>query len=171
MKIFSLQQPWASLCFTPRIIDPKRVIKEWETRSYSRQYRGELLIHASKTTYTSCSEKDRIALRCLKLAGYVEVQTVGEIYCAFNIDQRLTHLPFGQIIGVVTLADILPMTKKLIESQDQLNIEAGIWDETRFAWKLENPRVLTNPIPFKGKLGFLNPSDTILEEVNRQLKE
>ncbi len=78
MKTLSLLQPWATLVITGA--------KKLETRAWSTAYRGPLLIHASKGK-----------------AGeiFVDEPAFKKYIPAFK------QLPFGFIIGTVTLTDII----------------------------------------------------------------
>lgn len=56
----------------------------------------------------------------------------------------------GHALGVVTLKDIVPFTKKHIKPA---MVDEMIYDA--YAWILENPRLI-KPIPVKGKLSLWN---------------
>ncbi len=84
MKTLSLLQPWATLVVMG--------IKQIETRSWSTAYRGPLLIHASKGK-----------------AGEIFAQDAPFKKYIPNFKQ----LPFGYIIGKVTLTDVKELAPAL----------------------------------------------------------
>lgn len=77
MKAISIQQPWAHL-----IVHGYKPI---ENRTWTTEYRGPLLIHAS-----------------LKMS--VAVETIEQAF-GVAIDRRMLH--FGAIIGCVDLVDVI----------------------------------------------------------------
>lgn len=134
-KVISLLQPWAHLV----VIGAKRI----ETRSWSTNYRGPLLIHASKR-FT----KDQAKL-CQKwpFNEYIE---------------NLEDLEFGYIIGSVNLIDV-KTTEYCVNSnliaETERNAEEynfGNYNAGRFAWILSEPKEFNEIIPCNGKLGIWN---------------
>ena len=128
MKSLSLLQPWASLV----VMGHKTV----ETRSWSTPYRGQLLIHASLGK--SGSEF------CLQ-------QPFKKFIPNFNA------LPFGAIIGEVTLTKILPVDQffKSHADMNKLTLEEkafGDYSAGRFGWLLENAFAYEHPIFCRGHL-------------------
>lgn len=63
------------------------------------------------------------------------------------------ELPPGAIVGSVEIVDCVRNAKSKWAIRGQ-------WH-----WILRNPRVLTKPIPFKGKLGFIRVSNRLLKGV------
>jgi hypothetical protein len=63
------------------------------------------------------------------------------------------ELPTGAIVGSVEVVDCVRNAKSKWAIRRQ-------WH-----WILKNPRVLTKPIPFKGKLGFIRVSNRLLKGV------
>lgn len=131
MKALSIQQPWASLILG---IAPEITIasyytqpKDVENRTWTTQYRGELLVHAGKKI-------DREWLEFF-FSDYER----GDIWT-----YRHHCFPTGAILGIVTLTVII---------QDSDSIWANC---DCFHWLLSNPRVLTDPVPYKGQLGLFN---------------
>jgi hypothetical protein len=128
MKVLSLLQPWATLVVTG--------IKKIETRSWNTKYRGDLLIHASMGKAGSLLTKEP------PFTKYIS---------DFN------KLPFGKIIGKVTLQEVIPV-EELNLSYDlinQLTIEEkafGDYGFGRYGWVLTDPVKLESPIASKGHL-------------------
>ncbi|MEP6616589.1 MAG: ASCH domain-containing protein [Ginsengibacter sp.] len=131
MKVLSFLQPWATLVVLG--------LKQIETRSWSTAHRGTLLIHASKGR-----------------AG--EIFAHGQPFKKSIPDFR--QLPFGFIIGRVTLTDVVRIgTGNLFNTTDEmmnkLTMEEkafGDYTAGRFAWMLEDPVVFKNPIGARGSL-------------------
>ena len=130
MKTISLLQPWASLVMMGA--------KTIETRSWQTAYRGSLLIHASM------GKRGGILCRQPPFDNYIS---------------RFDDLPFGAIIGSVTLKDIVPV-EQLHFAPDKLadlTLEEkafGDYTSGRYAWILTDPVPLESPIPIKGSLGL-----------------
>jgi hypothetical protein len=132
MKALSLLQPWASLV----VMGAKKI----ETRSWQTAYRGELLIHASSSKKGS--------LLCDEQPFRKYISSFGQ-------------LPFGAIIGSVTLRDVVPV--EMLHLPDTtlalLTLEEkafGDYTKGRYAWRLENPVPFDPPLPIKGSLGLWN---------------
>lgn len=125
VKVLSLMQPWAQLVVEGH--------KELETRSWTTKYRGELFIHASRKFFYADLElckQDRFFKKCIPDA---------------------TVLKNGFIIGKVTLVDCIPVEEFNGKISKQ-EITFGDYRPGRWAWVLENPIVLPNPIETPGKL-------------------
>lgn len=130
MKTVSLLQPWALLVIMG--------IKTIETRSWQTAYRGPLLIHASK------GKKGSILCRQLPFRNYIT---------DFNA------LPFGAIIGSVTLKEIVPVERVHLSAAAMATLtleEKAFGDDTkgRYAWFLTDPVLIENPIHIGGTLGL-----------------
>lgn len=130
-KAISLHQPWASLIAIG--------FKHYETRSWSTNYRGNLVI---------CSAKKN-----------TKQQRLDYEYLASILGIDLTQnpwdsLPFGQAIAFCELTDCIEMTEEFIEAQSENEEMCGHWETGRFAWKLDNIQPLSCPIPIKGQQGL-----------------
>lgn len=133
MKVISLLQPWASLVG----------IKEIETRSWARDHRGPLSIHASmafpKKTKDLCQS---------------EPFTPTLLNLGFKKD--MSNLPLGKIITACNLTEIVEMTEEFIKTVSPLEYAFGIYAVGRFAWMLKDIKRLDKPISVKGQLGLWN---------------
>ena len=112
--------------------------KTIETRSWQTAYRGELLIHASS------GRKGSVLCNELPFRNYIP---------------SFRQLPFGAIIGSVTLRDIVPVELLDLPSTRlaALTLEEkafGDYTKGRYAWLLENPVPFAHPIPINGSLGL-----------------
>lgn len=104
--------------------------KRYEFRSWQTKYRGDLLIHAGKG-------KDKDAIN--RLAKYLPKE-----------------LPYGKILGKVTLADCIKMSPNLKEMllRENKDIYAKSTFSEEYGWKIENVEVFEKPIEAKGKLNL-----------------
>lgn len=132
MKALSLLQPWATLV----VIGAKKI----ETRSWQTQHRGKLLIHAST------GKAGSIFVNELPFKKYIE---------DFN------KLPFGAIIGMVSLIDIVRTEELFLDDTEmnKLTMEEkafGDYSSGRFAWILEYPVQFATSIPARGSLRLWN---------------
>ena len=128
MKVLSLTEPYATLI--------KIGVKKIETRSWKTSYRGKLYIHASSTKIPK------------------EYKNNKELMNLVNVNE----LNFGNIICSCNLVDCIEMTDKFIEEVKKNKEEfiCGVYKIGRYAWILEDIKVLENPIPAKGHLGIWN---------------
>lgn len=170
MKAISLWQPWASLV----VIGSKQI----ETRGWSTNYRGPLLIHAAKRKHIgeliyfgSCWAFDA-ALQ--PLGGTMTPNT--------SID-LVKDLPFGAIIGQVELVDCRPtdsFTIGEIETRRYPDEKCSDWksytekvlgDFTpgRFGWVFKNPVRFETPIPYSGKQGFFEVAESVVMVKDRHM--
>jgi len=131
MQAISLTQPWAQLV----VLGSKRV----ETRSWPTNYRGEIVIHASKG-FPALSQ----AL-CHEHPTYR--RALGQLWEPDN-------LPLGAIIGTVEITDCLPT-----EKADDIGLYShhaewsfGDYGAGRYMWLLSNPVLYSEPMPCKGAL-------------------
>jgi hypothetical protein len=128
MKAISLLQPWATLV----VIGAKTI----ETRSWSTPYRGRLLIHASLGKTGSIFQNDPPFSKYIK---------------------NFNDLPFGAIIGEVTLTSILRVEDFDLPDAEmnRLTLEEkafGDYSKGRYGWLLEDAEVYASPIITRGYL-------------------
>lgn len=142
MKALSVKQPWASMIMG---ICPEPVFEaEWqdspwpknvENRTWCTDYRGPLVIHASKTF-------DDAAFDCF----YVHA---GNHKAVKSLD-----FPTGCLLGVVCLSCI---------SLGQW--PGNNWaQEGQYHWLLRDAKAFDAPIPYRGALGLWNVPAHILPE-------
>ncbi len=131
VKAISLHQPWASLMAMG--------VKHYETRSWSTNYRGKLVICSAKKN----TKQQRLNYE--KLASILEIDLTQTPW---------DSLPLGKAIAVVNLTDCIKMTPEFIEAQSESEQLCGHWEPGRFAWKLDNIQPLSSPIPIKGQQGL-----------------
>jgi hypothetical protein len=132
MKALSLLQPWASLV----VMGAKTI----ETRSWQTAHRGPLLIHASSGRKGS-------------------TLSMQPPFCHYI--KNFSELPFGAIIGSVTLHDVVPVETLSLPANQlaRLTLEEkafGDYTKGRYAWLLSDAILLQQPILIKGSLGLWN---------------
>lgn len=123
MKVLTIKQPFATLI--------AEGLKEYEFRTWKKNYRGEILIHAGK----------RIDKKAIKKFEHLNLE-----------------YPAGCIIAKVTLKDCILIdkkTRKILEEKNPLVYNHVIKDSAwkGYGFKLENVEKIS-PIPINGKLSF-----------------
>jgi len=113
--------------------------KHYETRSWGTPYRGKLAIHAAKR------QKDTDAW----------ISELGDLLPA-------GELAYGAVVAVCDLTDCIRMGPKFIAQQSPTEIRCGLWEPSRYAWKLENVRIFKNPILCRGYQGLWDWEQEIL---------
>ncbi|WP_225896480.1 ASCH domain-containing protein [Amazonocrinis nigriterrae] len=108
-------------------------IHKWfETKNKKNNYRGTILIHAAV-------QHEDTELHYNQLADLLP---------------PFEELVFGAIVAVAELTDCILMTEEFISQQSETEIRCGLWKPGRYAWKLENVQILSEPIPARGMLGL-----------------
>lgn len=104
--------------------------KRFEFRSWQTKYRGDLLIHAGKGV-------DKEAMK--RLAKYLPEE-----------------LPYGKILGKVTLVDCIECNEnfKNMCLKENKDIYAKSSFVEKYAWQLDNVEVFDKQIDAKGKLSL-----------------
>jgi hypothetical protein len=123
-KCLSLRQPYAELVVSGR--------KTIELRKWNTRFRGEFLIHASKST-------DR------------------ETCKLHNID--ISSLITGALVGSAILCDVkLYQSKKEFIADQSKHFAAGKYSDAKYGFLLSDAKRFDKPIPLKGQLGFFDAS-------------
>jgi hypothetical protein len=153
MKVISLLQPWATLV----VIGAKKI----ETRSWNTNFRGTVLVHASKSD-KACKQIAHLEPFASALKG-------------------LDELPLGKIIGAVDIVGTAPTSFILLtrdagiplrqpDGKDrpiQPNWEAeiafGDYGPGQRAWLLDNPVHFKTAIPCRGSLSLWDSPIRICE--------
>ncbi|CAG0950703.1 hypothetical protein RHDC4_00057 [Rhodocyclaceae bacterium] len=156
MKAFSTWQPHASLLGAG--------LKPYETRSWPahRNLIGKrVAIHAAKT------DNDIRELAAYYVAWNEDETFYDESYHVFLKAivglgfKTLRDLPRGTIIGTAILDASIP-TNTLIEPGPFGDFSPG-----RYAWRMRDPQLLPEPIPFVGKQGFFDVPDELIANAFR----
>lgn len=130
-RALSIRQPHAALIAAGR----KRI----ETRSWSTNYRGPILIHAAAGP---------VPREARQQPGLMEM-------AAGLPDVR------GAFVAVAFLTDCRPITPELIAALPEAERTAGYYSPSRFAWTLEDVRPLPEPVPARGHLGIWSYEEAI----------
>lgn len=130
MKALSIKEPFASLVALG--------IKKIETRSWKTNYRGEIYIHASLTKNVIKDKKREEKLSLLLPANYKFKQ--------------------GNIICKAYLKDCIYMDDRFLDEikKNETEYLCGRYEIGRYAWVLDDIKILEKEIPAKGKLGIWN---------------
>jgi hypothetical protein len=145
MKVLSVKNPWAYFL----IFGSWAGIKDVENRSKKTNYRGPLLIHASKIpieylripgkVYMKCDEKIHL---CISESSW-SAGGMNENCRYFSLhDRNEFERTNGCIIGMAELADC-------VENSESKWAETGLYH-----WIMKNPRPLAKPIPARGAPGL-----------------
>lgn len=133
MRAISLWQPWASLWAIGR--------KRFETRHWATKHRGPLVIHAAQRV-------------CVDIADDLEA------ICRDQFGNTWTRgLTRGALLGTCTLLDCIPTDGIHVgpEERAQGNFETG-----RFAWDVDDRKLLPRPIPFRGHQSIFQVPDDLI---------
>jgi hypothetical protein len=162
MKALTLQQPWATLV----AIGAKKI----ETRSWKTDYRGPLAIHVSKDNkYIHMRGKDYI---CGQEPFCSVLKTAAErLFREVGMSQRI--MPLGAVIATCNLVDCFEIrgarpvkrdgkivNTAFLEARNRLievggnELAFGDYSPGRYAWLLEDVKMLPEPVPVKGRLGL-----------------
>ena len=106
-------------------------LKHYETRSWPTNYRGKIFIHAGN------NQND------VKKTNLVS-------------KYNLSNLEFGVILAECEIVDCIQITESFKNKQNKTEMDFGDWDIGRYAWKLENIKLLNPAIRINGKLGLWN---------------
>jgi len=101
--------------------------KRYELRGWKTSYRGPILVHAAQRIEKLATSKAGLA-----------------------VDNLVT----GAIIGKVDIVDCEPFTPEIADEMRQALAYFSEWVPDLYAWKLERPVKLREPIPYRGKLGL-----------------
>lgn len=112
--------------------------KKNETRGWATSYRGKIAIHSAK-----------------KNDNDIEMITRDLIYKLNHrkdiVDVLKMNKEYGCIICTADLVDCIKITQGFVNCTASEELIVGDYTIGRYAWKLENVRMLDNPVPAKGK--------------------
>src|SRR4028119_1652862 len=127
LTAITLHQPWASLI--------AKGWKQYETRDWPTNHRGPIVIHAGR-----------------KPKGKQELREHDKVLASFK-DLLNEDCPYSAVVAIAELTDVVCMTQEFINQQCPTELRCGNWKIGRYAFKLENIRVIA-PIPGVGKQGL-----------------
>lgn len=141
MRALSIQEPWAAAIALGR--------KPIENRTWTTSYRGQLLLHASKTL--DLDWFTRSGDFCLRLFRDIYGTDLGQtLLCAHDF-------PTGGIIGICMLTDIVQSSE-------------SVWFTGPYGWCLTD----AHPLPFlpcRGRLGLFEVDAEIAGAVELLLSD
>jgi hypothetical protein len=184
MKALTLSQPFATLV----AIGAKRI----ETRSWSTNYRGPLAIHAAKTIpreYKSlCNwtvEPFASALKGVLWDCFpVTMNLFGQEGLGTQYQEYRDKLHLGCVIAICELTNCVRVAEShipiVVPIDDRIDIrftqqftsipprkpefDFGNYEPGRYAWILQNIKILKEPFPIKGMLGLWELNNDIEAE-------
>lgn len=140
MRAISIIQPWATLILLGE--------KEYETRSWGNDYRGPVLIHASR------KKSRELEFTCRSNP------IVAELFKKHGLD--FEKLPRGGFIGQVEMIDCLPTGSLTVGAQEAA---VGDFRPGRHALKFTNPKPF-QLIECAGMLGLYRIPDVPLNHAS-----
>jgi hypothetical protein len=143
MKALSIKQPWAwAICNLP---EPYK--KDIENRTWHTKFKGDFLVHASKTFDKEGYKRLLDYLESLNYEGHIP---------------EPKEFIKGAIVGISELTNIANNNDIYF-----LNTKS-IWYEGEYGFILEDSKAFENPIPLKGQLNFFNvDNDLVREELEK----
>jgi len=152
-RAITLHQPWAAAIASG--------LKSIETRSWTTNYRGCLLIHAGAKGYDSHSHR--------MLADEVREHVESRCYAHF-----LRPLSLGAIVAYAELvaceATLIGAAREpWLKTVPRAERILGDFGQGRWLWQLENVIPLREPVPCRGSLGLWKPPDDVLRAVRKGL--
>ncbi len=149
MKAITIWQPWASLLAIGA--------KQYETRSWKTDYRGQIAIHAAAKRPPKQGE-----LATENFDAITKAIALNLGHWRFDWD----NIPLGCVILTAELVDCYKITKRLTFAENEKTISIqeisvqeqlfGDWTPGRYAWELSNVKMLPEPIPAKGQQKIWN---------------
>jgi activating signal cointegrator 1 len=143
----TLDQPFASLIAAS--------VKKTETRSWGTSYRGWLMIHAS-ARWTRAIRDDALTAADMLRRQRSPDQVPG---------RWAWHQTLGSVLCVARLADCVRGGGPV----DEFDRTFGGFGPDRWAWRLEDLRPLSRPVPARGYQKLWVPSPALLDEVRAVL--
>lgn len=144
----SIRQPWAWAILY--------LGKDLENRTWSTDWRGSFVIHASK----ACTRAEYYA--CLATCREVAGSSVLKVF------PPLAALPRGGIVGAARLVDVLPRCPSWPCSHPwhMRDDERGT-GETQYGFRLDRVRPAPRFVPCDGRLGFWPLPPRVERELRR----
>jgi hypothetical protein len=146
-KCLSIRQPWAWLICHPEIVrETGLAAKNLENRTWSTEFRGEVLIHAGATPddlFTGTKDK--------RLDHWYWSAHFGRAGArlADLMPQRLTDYPRRAVVGQANLVDVLHDSE-------------SPWFVGPYAFRLEQASALERPISYAGQLKLFDVPTSLL---------
>lgn len=117
-KMLTLWQPWASLI----VVGAKTI----ETRSWSTDYRGPLVIHAAKRTPTKCDLGEWYCDEAVVRDSGSTITRREWGMANENGEGIYYRLPLGSIVAIADLVDVVPMVGEWPNTQTDCVYPGGV---------------------------------------------
>lgn len=141
MKAITLWQPYATLVALG--------VKTIETRSWSTDYRGDLLIHAARRWDRDTADTCRLA------GGVIRYEGLGALPWRETIGRAVA---VARLVGV----ERVPWTGwSPGREAPALDFEWGDLSPGRYAWRLDRVRAVLPPIAWRGAQGLWTVPDEL----------
>lgn len=149
MKVISIWQPYANLIV--------QGFKVFETRTWAapQSVIGQTIGIASTKTLNREQKalyEDSEFQRFYELTGHPD----------------LKDLPFGYLLGTVTLDSVHLMTEEFMEDVSEEEKTYGWWVEGSYAWSVTNPVALKQPIVIRGAQGIYEWNGILPDETKER---
>lgn len=163
MKCISLWQPHASLIAIGE--------KTYETRRWSTKYRGPIAIHAAKT-----QDDAKYIAQSIRHAKDTDwqhalpfTQAVYDAFLEWTKREGVygnwgfKDLPFGAIVCTAELTAIYDAATLYPKLEGRVK-HFGDFSYPRYAWRLENVRMLKSPMSYRGQQNLWDlPADVVAQ--------
>jgi hypothetical protein len=150
MKALSLWQP--------HVLAIALGLKPWETRDWPTSYRGPLALHAARHKWTDAEPWDIEAVRRLRRKLYPAMAEAISDQASYSLVNA--QLCYGAVICIADVADCVRTSRLRGRIPDEHEFWGDFSDgergRGRFAFKLENVRMLDPPLSWRGQLGFFD---------------
>lgn len=163
VKCLSLHQPWASAI----ALGAKRI----ETRHWSTNYRGPLLIHAAKTRESLDDEDPEEDLRFIGAPAWRPIpgmpgwpDSLMPLGALVAIARLIACLPSEEFEGYSGYVITEPDGRRHDLDLSGGELALGNYAPGRFGWVLADVRPLPVPIPFRGQQNIFPVPAEILPE-------
>jgi activating signal cointegrator 1 len=134
VKAITLHQPWASLIAAG--------FKRVETRSWPTNHRGQIAIHAGRTSAAAGIDAVEGSFDDCP-PGHIEVMTY--LYS--------TPLHLGAVVCTAEIVDCVRMDAEVIAKASPIERALGDWRPDRYAWVLDDVRPI-EPVVAMGARGI-----------------
>lgn len=148
MKAITIKQPWATLIALGE--------KQFETRSWTTKYRGELAIHAGKNIDKVACQEESIKSTLAKHGYTVDNLPTGAVIATAQLagNYRIYDTADNGVHIVRCPNDKYDFEK--VEFICKPESDFGFYSEGRYAWELTDVQRMPEPIPAKGQLSLWN---------------
>lgn len=131
----TVSQPYAEAILSGR--------KTIETRTWATTYRGLLAIHAGGAWW-----------RAREVGTEAAERQAEEIARRLGLALPVTTYPRRALVGTIRLVEGFAFTPEMWEALRPAHGVAEAWRPGLVGWRLEDPRRLPTPVPWRGALGL-----------------